>query len=115
MTEQAKPPTESGRDRRRDERKAAHIEVRFGDTADAARALRVYSINFSAGGLCLKTQRNHTVGTSLHLTLALRDELLEVMGVVAWVRDGAIGVRFVDLSEEHRARLGSLVSKMADV
>src|SRR4051812_29282631 len=54
-----------GEDRRQFERVAAHIEVRFGRADEAARALRAYSLNFSVGGLCLKTQRPYEIGDRL--------------------------------------------------
>jgi len=92
--EKADRPSE----RRRDARVQGRIEVRFREAAEAARALRAYSLNLSAGGICIKTQREYEVGTALHLTLSLQGDALELTGMVAWRRDGAIGVRFTHVS-----------------
>ena len=102
---------ESGADRRQFERIPARIEVRFGHPSDAARALRAYSLNLSVGGLCLRTQRKYELGEPLRLELDVQSgEAFELKGVVAWVRDGAIGVRFEDMSEDERERLTRLVT-----
>jgi uncharacterized protein (TIGR02266 family) len=99
-------------DRRRDVRVAARIEVRFSERAEAARALRAYSLNFSAGGLCLKTQREYDVGAQLHLAIAVKGEEFDLKCVVAWVRNGAIGVRFDGVSPADRARLEALAASL---
>jgi uncharacterized protein (TIGR02266 family) len=99
-------------DRRTDERVTARFDVRFQDVQDAARALRAYSLNLSAGGLCLRTQRSHDVGSRVRLRMTVDGEDFELQGLVAWVRDDAeaIGVRFVELSDDDRARLQRVVS-----
>jgi uncharacterized protein (TIGR02266 family) len=99
-------------DRRQHERVAARIEVRFQHTAEAARALRAYSLNFSAGGLCLKTQRKYALGDVLRLSISVEDREFALSGVVAWVRPGAIGVRFDKLSDADRAGLTELLSSL---
>lgn len=98
--------------RRAHERVSARFDVRFQDVQDAARALRAYSLNLSAGGLCLRTQRSYDVGSRVRLQMTVDGEDFDLQGLVAWVRDDAeaIGVRFVDLSEEERARLQRVVS-----
>ncbi|MFN0063422.1 MAG: TIGR02266 family protein [Myxococcaceae bacterium] len=103
---------EAGIDRRQAERIPAKLAVRFSRKEDAARALRAYSLNLSVGGLCLRTQKTYAVGESLQLTLEIDGQAAEVTGVVAWERNGAIGVRFTNLSPELRARLGELVSSL---
>ncbi|HEY8210515.1 MAG TPA: TIGR02266 family protein [Myxococcaceae bacterium] len=103
-----------GEDRRQHERVAAHIEVRFGRADEAARALRAYSLNFSIGGLCLKTQRPYEIGERLGLSMTIEGRELECIGVVAWVRGGvAIGVRFEEVSDEDRALLQQMVKALA--
>jgi uncharacterized protein (TIGR02266 family) len=102
-----------GEDRRQHERVSAHIEVRFGAADQAARALRAYSLNFSVGGLCLKTQRPYEVGDRLSLSMTIEGRELAVLGVVAWVRAGvAVGVRFEGLKDEDRELLQRLVESL---
>lgn len=101
---------ESGAERRQFERFAARIEVRFGHASDAARAFRAYSLNLSVGGLCLRTQKRYELGELLRLELDVQSESFLLKGVVAWVRDGAIGVRFEDVGEEDRERLTRIVT-----
>ncbi|MFB1485172.1 TIGR02266 family protein [Corallococcus sp. RDP092CA] len=98
--------------RRADERVAARFEVRFGQMEDAARALRAYSLNLSAGGLCLRTRKSYDVGAQVRLAMVIDGEEFHLTGVVAWVRDEAeaIGVRFVDVSEEDHERLRRVVA-----
>ncbi|MBI3184048.1 MAG: PilZ domain-containing protein [Myxococcales bacterium] len=102
------PPPE----RRREERVAARIEVHFGERMAAAKALRAYSLNFSAGGLCLKTQRAYAIGTPLELSLLVQGEPLSLKGIVAWTRQGAIGVRFEEVSPDARALLDQLLASL---
>lgn len=101
-------------DRRREYRLPIRLEVRFSVPSQAARALRAYSLNFSLGGLCLKPHRPCPVGSPVQLALQIGSETLELEATVAWVRDGAIGVRFVNLSDEGRTRLLGLVDRVAE-
>jgi uncharacterized protein (TIGR02266 family) len=96
-------------ERRQYERVPARIQVRFAHPAHAARAFRAYSLNFSVGGLCLKTQRTYAVGDPLTLELEVGGHDFKLMGSVAWVRPGVIGVRFEDVSEGDRERLAQIV------
>src|SRR4051812_39034160 len=100
-------------DRRQYERVSAHVEVRFGRADEAARALRAYSLNFSVGGLCLKTQRPYEIGERLGLSMTIEGREVECLGVVAWVRAGTIGVRFEEVKEPDRALLQQMVKALA--
>ena len=101
------------RERRREPRAPARVEVRFKAGSEAAAALRAYSLNFSVGGLCLRTRKTYPIGAELKLFLRVEESDFEVTGVVAWERRGAIGVRFVNLGLEDRQRLERLVSSAA--
>jgi uncharacterized protein (TIGR02266 family) len=94
-----------GSERRSDPRYSAHFDVRFSRARDAARALNAFSINFSSGGLCLRSATAHSLGESLTLSLSVEDEQFELEGVVSWVRGDAVGVRFVNVKPAVRARL----------
>ncbi|AGC46310.1 hypothetical protein MYSTI_05022 [Myxococcus stipitatus DSM 14675] len=98
--------------RRADERVTAKFAVRFEQTEDAARALRVFSINVSAGGLCLRTRKAYDVGAQVRLSMDIAGEEFHLTGIIAWVRDEqeAIGVRFTDVSDEDRERLQRVVA-----
>lgn len=92
-------------DRRREARINARFEVRFNAAADAAKALNAFSVNFSAGGLCLRTKTPRTQGEKLTLALTVEGESFELSGQVAWVRGDAIGVRFENVPSGDRERL----------
>jgi uncharacterized protein (TIGR02266 family) len=103
-----------GAERRTEERVAARFEVRFQGPEQAARALRAYSVNLSAGGLCLRTRKAYAVGAPVSIDMQVEGERFELRGVVAWVRPDheAVGVRFSALSDEDRARLEQVVSSL---
>jgi uncharacterized protein (TIGR02266 family) len=100
--------------RRTEERVSARFEVHFNDTQEAARALRAYSLNLSAGGLCLRTRRAYDVGTPVQMDMVIEGHAFQLQGVIAWVRDEseAIGVRFTDMSGADRARLQSVLDSL---
>jgi uncharacterized protein (TIGR02266 family) len=104
-------PTSPSGERRRETRVPTRIEVRFTDAVHAARVLHAYSLDFSLGGLCLRTRRVYPVGRKLKLNLVVASERLPVDAVVAWVRpvQKAVGVRFVDVADEVRSRLLTLM------
>jgi uncharacterized protein (TIGR02266 family) len=101
-------------ERRADSRIPARVEVHFRDAAEAAEALRVYALNFSVGGICLRTERSYPVGHALELIVLVDDERFELEGVVAWARprDQAVGLRFREVEPNARERLGALVLKL---
>jgi uncharacterized protein (TIGR02266 family) len=102
-----------GRDERREhERVPARIEIHFGQAEDAARSLHAYSLNVSAGGLCILTQRIYPVGARLHLDLQVDRQTYSLQGVVAWVRGGAVGVRFDGVTPRDRERLAELAASL---
>lgn len=103
---------DDGTERRTQERVPARVEVRFTEANQAARALRAFSVNVSSGGLCLRTQRRYEIGATLQLTLNVAGEAYALAGVVAWVREGAVGVRFVNLSPDDRTRIEALVAQL---
>jgi uncharacterized protein (TIGR02266 family) len=100
--------------RRAQERVPARFEVHFNDTQKAAKALRAYSLNISAGGLCLRTRRAYDVGTLVQMSMVVEGETFQLPGIIAWVRDEseAIGVRFTDMSDEARARLQRVIDSI---
>jgi len=109
MADESAPSTD---ERRSELRSPARIEVRFAKADDAAKALRAYSLNFSAGGLCLKTRRVYTVGTLLELTIAVDGQTFNLAGAVSWARSGAVGVRFENLSAADKTRLQTLAASL---
>ena len=112
MTDQ-QPTLFRNADRRRDVRIGAKIEVRFSAVSDAAKALNTFSVNFSAGGLCLRTKSPHALADKLQLSLALEGEQFDLKGVVAWVRADVIGIRFEDVSPKDRERLERVAKVLA--
>lgn len=110
------PPGEEaidGADRREYERVPAKIAVKFEQDGQAARALRAFSMDISVGGLCVRTNRKYEIGELLHLSMAVEGKTFDLKAAVAWVRSGAIGVRFEDVSKEDRRRLAELVSSLS--
>ena len=106
------PP--EGEERRAADRIPVRIEVHFSDAAAAAEALRSYAVNFSVGGICLKTERGYPVGHLLQLVLLVEEERFELEGVVAWARsrEQAIGVRFREVDPSAKDRLSALVQRL---
>ena len=106
------PP--EGEERRAANRIPVRIEVHFSDAAAAAEALRSYAVNFSVGGICLKTERGYPVGHLLQLVLLVEEERFELEGVVAWARsrEQAIGVRFREVDPSAKDRLSALVHRL---
>jgi uncharacterized protein (TIGR02266 family) len=100
-------------ERRTAPRWPAHFEVRFARAADAARAFNVFSINFSSGGICVRTRTPHAVGEVLSMTLSIEGSLFEIEGCVSWVRGDAVGIRFVNLNPTMRAELEKVARVLA--
>lgn len=103
-----------GSERRSDPRYAAHFDVRFARASDAAKALNAFSINFSSGGLCVRSATAYSLGESLSLSLTIEGQLFELEGVVAWIRGEAVGVRFVNVRSDLRARLEAVARILAN-
>jgi uncharacterized protein (TIGR02266 family) len=110
--ESAETPEMVFANRRAHERVTATFDVRFQEAQDAARALRAYSLNLSAGGLCLRTRRSYDVGSRVRLQMTVSGEDFDLEGIISWVRDDAeaIGVRFVDVSDADQMRLQAVVA-----
>jgi len=98
--------------RRAHERMSAKFDVRFKEAQDAARALHAYSLNLSAGGLCLRTRRSYDVGSRVRLQMSVEGQDFDLEGIISWVRDDAeaIGVRFVDVNTADQERLQRVVA-----
>lgn len=100
-------------DRRSAPRYAARFDVRFYSSQAAARAFNAFSVNFSAGGLCVRSRQAYAVGDPLKLELRIEGVLFELDAVVAWVRGEAVGVRFVDVPDDMRAKLEAVAKGLA--
>lgn len=100
-------------DKRTDPRFAAHFDVRFSRAADASRALNAFSVNFSSGGICVRTKTGYLVGEMLSLELTIERETFELSGVVSWVRGDAVGIRFVNVSPSNRTRLQNVAKQLS--
>ena len=100
-------------DRRGDSRYQARFDVRFSRLSDAARAFNAFSVNFSAGGLCLRSKLPHQLGEALLLDLTIGMDQFALEGVVAWVRGEAVGVRFVNVRPALREQLDAVARTLA--
>jgi uncharacterized protein (TIGR02266 family) len=101
-------------------RVAFPIQVSF-----AGESLRIkeFTGNLSVGGLFLPTERSIPVGTRGTLTFRMShwDDPFTVHAEVAWIADQptdeqpvGIGMKFVDLEENHRKRLWRLMEGIQD-
>jgi len=99
-------------ERRVHPRVEAKVEVRFGSLTDAAKNLSAFSVNFSAGGVCLKTQVPRAMGERLSLSLTIEDQHFDLSGQVAWLHKDAVGVRFVDVTPNDRDRLETVARSL---
>jgi Tfp pilus assembly protein PilZ len=106
-------PPDFDDDKRQDPRFYARFDVRFTRVSDAARAFNAYSLNFSAGGLCLRSSGTHAVGDYLKLDLTIGPERFALDGIVAWSRGEAVGVRFANVRPELRERLEAVARSLA--
>lgn len=106
---------DSGADRRREQRIPARVEVRFDEVGQAARALKAFTTNVSSGGVCVRTTATYPLGHRLALQLQVAEQRLELTAAVCWVRQDAVGLRFVDLSDEHRSAINALVDTLRTV
>lgn len=100
-------------DRRKDVRVGAKLEIRFSAAKQAAKALNAFSVNFSAGGLCLRTKTPHVVGDRLALSVDIEGERFELKGAVMWIKGDVIGLRFEDVAGKDRERLESVARLLA--
>lgn len=99
-------------ERRQDKRYVAAFDVRFARAAQAAQALRAFSINFSARGLCLRTKEPHAKGEILKLDLTVEGVVYRLEAEVAWVRGDAMGVRFVNVDPAMKAGLEAVARSL---
>lgn len=104
-----------GSERRMTPRHPLRLGVRFSTPQELANAVRASTLNVGLGGLCLATKRIYERGTELMLKIELGpSEVIDVVGVVAWAKPGkAVGVRFEHLTDEHRAKLVTLIGKQS--
>ncbi len=100
-------------DRRRDVRIAAKVAVKFQAAAQAAKALNTFSINFSAGGLCLRTKNPHAIGDRISMAISIDGEKFDLVGVVAWAKADVLGIRFEDVAPKDRTRLEAVAQMLA--
>ncbi len=101
-------------ERRRDPRIGARFDVSFRSAVDAAKAFKTFSVNFSAGGLCLRTTRPHAIGEVVQLHVAVDGQDFELKGTVQWARADVVGVRFIELQPDQRVRLEELARVMIE-
>lgn len=102
----------SGAERRQTVRFSARFDVRFSRVSDAAKAMKAFSVNLSMGGLALKTSGAYAIGDQLSLALTIGEEQLQLAGTVCWVRGGAIGVRFTEMSPETRKKIEAVLATL---
>jgi uncharacterized protein (TIGR02266 family) len=99
-------------DRRREERIPARVEIHFSHAKEAAKAFKAYSLNFSPGGLCVRTKTPHPLGDRLSVKLLVDGEAFDLEAVVAWTRGNITGMRFDGLSAEDRLRLERVAAEL---
>jgi type IV pilus assembly protein PilZ len=102
-------PTPETRLERREQRHPIAVRVTYRTPMDF---VVDYTRNLSMGGMFLKTKNAPPVGATVLFKLFAQglDEVIELMGKVAWKREGeGVGVRFVDDNPSVRSRLEQVV------
>lgn len=92
-------------ERRRETRIPARVELHFSQAAEAAKAFKAFSVNFSPGGLCVRMKPGHQIGDRLALTMEVEGQAFTLEAVVQWIRGPVAGVRFDGVTAEDRERL----------
>ena len=74
------------------------------------------TLDLSEGGIRLEAFETIPVGTRTRLRIGLREDIIDVDGEVAYVREGeagrvVTGIAFVTMSPEHRQVLKSFLSE----
>lgn len=87
--------------------------MRFSRVQDAARALKTFSVNFSSGGLCVRSPSQWAPGEPVAIDLTIEGEHFDLEGVVAWARGEVVGLRFVNLAPGVRQRLEAVARSLA--
>lgn len=100
-------------ERRQQARYAARFDVRFSRAQDAARALKTFSVNFSSGGLCVRSASQWAPGEPVAIDLTIEGEQFDLEGVVAWARGDVVGLRFVNLAPPVRRKLEAVAQGLA--
>jgi len=77
------------------------------------------TLDLSEGGIRLEAFEVIPVGTSTRLRIALRDDIVDVGGRVAYIEEGddnhiITGIEFLDLSDQHRQVLRRFLSERAE-
>jgi hypothetical protein len=88
---------------RPDRRSAARTLCRLQVTVSGEIA---HTADVTANGFCLETPRLAQPGTSLSGSIALDGREFEFTGMVCWAREDRMGVRFIEVPQEFRERLG---------
>ena len=85
---------------------AATITLKFDDAQAFADALRSYSGEHGAGGLCIQVVKYYELGDQVQLFLDCGEaKPLPICGVVAWRKPGYVGVRFQPANAEENRTL----------
>lgn len=110
----SKKSMDPGEERRKEPRIPAKFGIRFKEARDAAVAFKAFSVNFSVGGLCIRTDKVYEVGTSLQLNLAVGRRTFDLQACVAWARRDAIGVRFENVDPSVRRELEEIADSLLE-
>src|SRR3972149_5455377 len=77
------------------------------------RMMHATSIDISEGGLYLCAVQPFTIGNVLELSIPFKDKMLTVKAKVQYYQPGiGMGVMFIDLNEEQRAHIRSLIESI---
>ena len=103
--------TENGSERRSSQRRSIHSTVQYFDSQSAGRT-RARISDLSVTGCYIDTLNPLPLGSKIHLTLKPSGESMEVLAeVVSSSPNMGMGVRFLELTPEQKARLGEWMEK----
>lgn len=84
-------------------------------TVEDGTAMKARLVNLSRGGMCLRGVAAHwDVGERVRFHIGLGNGMLQLGGLVSWIRDDLVGVSFTQRSQGHNVKIQWALRQMVD-